>query len=486
MAQETKVGLLIGLALILLVGLLLSDLISGGGDDSTTAESATQFGREAQLGIYQQPAPAPSPPSLVSPSGNSPFESDPTPRYEAPAGNATPASTPPAPYPDLPESDIREANGPATQVSQLPSAWHVAPLETVESIEPLAEAGPPQSSPPTGVSVFLQDEPETMGSTFIPPVIDRRAPDPTPTGSGFTHAVRSGETLAEIARHYYNNPDFARAIALANPSSLDRDGRPRVGARLSIPSLGAPVFSQLFASETTGHAEHAPRVEDDAPALPGEPMREPAKPRQIEVKAGDTLSELAAEHLGSAGKWDVLLEANRGVLSSPQALRAGMTLRLPPSEPEIAATRSIPPRPDAIRADEPPTPAAPRSRTYTVRGGDNLTRIAERQLGDGKRWRELLEANADQLKRPEDLRAGMTLKLPGEASTAAAPPAATTRPATPSTASRTYTVRAGDNLSRIARSELGDDDRWRELFEANADQLSSPNDLYAGQVLKLP
>ncbi|MGO3127203.1 MAG: LysM peptidoglycan-binding domain-containing protein [Luteimonas sp.] len=51
---------------------------------------------------------------------------------------------------------------------------------------------------------------------------------------------------------------------------------------------------------------------------------------------------------------------------------------------------------------------------------------------------------------------------------------------------RTYLVRKGDTLSGIAESELGAQDRWRELFDANRDVLDDPDALHAGQVLQLP
>ncbi len=51
-----------------------------------------------------------------------------------------------------------------------------------------------------------------------------------------------------------------------------------------------------------------------------------------EVRPGDTLSELAQRFLGSSRRYHELYEANRDVLSSPHALRAGMVLRIP-SEP---------------------------------------------------------------------------------------------------------------------------------------------------------
>ena len=61
---------------------------------------------------------------------------------------------------------------------------------------------------------------------------------------------------------------------------------------------------------------------------------------------------------------------------------------------------------------------------------------------------------------------------------AAAAPAAT--------AAKTYTVKAGDTLSAIAKAELGSAGAYMKIFEANRDQLSDPDKIKPGQVLTLP
>ena len=62
---------------------------------------------------------------------------------------------------------------------------------------------------------------------------------------------------------------------------------------------------------------------------------------------------------------------------------------------------------------------------------------------------------------------------------AAAAPAA---PAAP----KTYTVKAGDTLSKIAKDTLGNAGAYMKIFEANKDQLTDPDKIKPGQVLKLP
>ena len=51
---------------------------------------------------------------------------------------------------------------------------------------------------------------------------------------------------------------------------------------------------------------------------------------------------------------------------------------------------------------------------------------------------------------------------------------------------RTYTVKAGDTLSKIAREHFGDANAYMKIFNANTDQLSDPDKIKPGQVLKIP
>ena len=51
---------------------------------------------------------------------------------------------------------------------------------------------------------------------------------------------------------------------------------------------------------------------------------------------------------------------------------------------------------------------------------------------------------------------------------------------------KTYTVKAGDTLSKIAKEHLGNANAYMEIFNANRDQLSDPDKIKPGQVLKIP
>jgi nucleoid-associated protein YgaU len=55
-----------------------------------------------------------------------------------------------------------------------------------------------------------------------------------------------------------------------------------------------------------------------------------------------------------------------------------------------------------------------------------------------------------------------------------------------SSSGSTYTVKSGDTLSKIAKEHLGDANAYMKIFEANKDQLSDPDKIKPGQVLKIP
>jgi nucleoid-associated protein YgaU len=53
-------------------------------------------------------------------------------------------------------------------------------------------------------------------------------------------------------------------------------------------------------------------------------------------------------------------------------------------------------------------------------------------------------------------------------------------------AAKTYTVKAGDTLSAIAKEHLGSAGAYMKIFELNKDQLTDPDKIQPGQQLRLP
>ena len=69
---------------------------------------------------------------------------------------------------------------------------------------------------------------------------------------------------------------------------------------------------------------------------------------------------------------------------------------------------------------------------------------------------------------------------------AGVPPATASPSATPVEREHTYTVVAGDTLSKIAKREYGDASKWHAIYEANRDKIKNPDLIHPGQVLTLP
>lgn len=49
-----------------------------------------------------------------------------------------------------------------------------------------------------------------------------------------------------------------------------------------------------------------------------------------------------------------------------------------------------------------------------------------------------------------------------------------------------YTVKSGDNLSKISKEVYGDPNKYPVIFEANKPMLTDPDKIYPGQVLYIP
>lgn len=163
------------------------------------------------------------------------------------------------------------------------------------------------------------------------------------------------------------------------------------------------------------HPEPAPqRILPPQQNLPqqqiGEPRRpEPVGPQSMPVRTyivqeGDSFAAIARREYGRTSLGERLAAYN-GV--NPRNLRAGASIRLPAAEdldPRMASAQT--------NSDAPRTPSA---REYTVRRGDSLFAIAERELGRGSRWEELKRFNEDVLKGRDALTPGMQIRIPVDA-----------------------------------------------------------------------
>jgi nucleoid-associated protein YgaU len=148
-----------------------------------------------------------------------------------------------------------------------------------------------------------------------PAATPRESSGPSAT-AGATHLVAEGETLSAIAAARLGDARRWREIAAANPS-VDPD-RLQVGQRLTLPGASGAAAPRGTAPAATAPAPPAP--------APSVALREHV------VAEGETLSSIAAQHLGSAAAWPRLFEANRDRLPGPDRVRVGQRLRIPAAQ----------------------------------------------------------------------------------------------------------------------------------------------------------
>ncbi len=92
----------------------------------------------------------------------------------------------------------------------------------------------------------------------------------------------------------------------------------------------------------------------------------------------------------------------------------------------------------------------------------------------------------DQIKLVDPSYSDLTADITVNESAASQPAARTMGAGVGATGHRTYTVKSGDSLSKIAKEYYGNAGQYMKIFEANRDKLSDPNKIQPGQELVIP
>jgi nucleoid-associated protein YgaU len=217
-----------------------------------------------------------------------------------------------------------------------------------------------------------------------------------------------------IAAYWWLNPRPSNKISFGvGPAAVKQAPTPPP-RKIEIVDLQRPP---LLAKSTRDESAPSPVQAKPAPtveAAPAPPQVKPASkpaavvpPRFSEytVKAGDTLSAIAAAELGSAKHADAIRRANP--LKDLDRVKAGDLIRIPADPANIQG------RP----AQGAPPPAPPTGRQgelleYTVQSGDTLSRIAREKYGSPSYQDLIYNANRDRLASPNSLKEGQKLRLP--------------------------------------------------------------------------
>ncbi|EGE16617.1 LysM peptidoglycan-binding domain-containing protein [Moraxella catarrhalis] len=264
-----------------------------------------------------------------------------------------------------------------------------------------------------------------------------------------THKVSAGESLTAIARKYNIS-----LHALAKENGLSVTDGVLIGQTLKLPS------DAKTANTTMANTSSSPSVN---------------KPESYTVRAGDSLTSVAATHgltVGQLASYNNLANDAHILIGQRLWLVAGKVKRQPVSAQQTSqATQS--------------TKNNQSTATHRVQSGESLTAIA-------RRYNISLHALAKEngLSVTDGVLIGQTLKLPSDAKAESSTPSrlgntknnSTRTPANTNIGiTKNYTVRSGDSLTMLSNRfgvAIGD--------LATANGLASNANLRIGQTLKVP
>ena len=122
------------------------------------------------------------------------------------------------------------------------------------------------------------------------------------------------------------------------------------------------------------------------------------KVRSVVVKNNESLSRICQREYQDGSLAAALAEYNG--IADPNMVHAGIRLRLP--DPSFFG---IIDKPQASTAKD-------KYAHYTVKKGETLSEISQKLLKTFRRWQELYELNKDVIDDPNNVRSGITLKIP--------------------------------------------------------------------------
>jgi nucleoid-associated protein YgaU len=276
MTRETKIGLLVGMLFILVIGILLSDHFRGANEPpSATLDRAGATVRQTISAPGMNSAP---PPIVITPDSINPRTALQTPRDLDPQ---------PSPI-VIAQGGAQNAESQASGIGGLPAN------------DPLAQAARQQGQE------LVQADPS--GAAVAQRVAER------------SYEAQEGDSVSRMAAKFMGANTHAnrQAIIAANPSLQADPNKVIVGQTYIIPRASGAVAS--------------------AAAIPGTvPVPTSAMGGwTYTVKPGDTLWGIATGQLGSANAIEAIKQLNRDILHGGTNIQPGMKLRLPSQPVAIA------------------------------------------------------------------------------------------------------------------------------------------------------
>ncbi|MFT8902204.1 LysM peptidoglycan-binding domain-containing protein, partial [Liquorilactobacillus nagelii] len=249
----------------------------------------------------------------------------------------------------------------------------------------------------------------------------------TSTSTG-TYTVKSGDTLSSIATgHSTTVSSLVSLNSISNPNVI------YVGQvlKLSANSTGTSSNTTSSSSATTASGTYT-------------------------VKSGDSLSSIASRHGTTVSSL-----ASLNNISNTNLIYVGQVLKLSANSTATSSNKTSSSSTTAT------------SGTYTVKSGDTLYGIA---ANNNTNVSSLVSLNS--ITDPDNIYVGQVLKLSSSSSSSKA--TTTTTSSTSAKTNGSYTIKSGDTLYQIA---IANGISVSQLASLN--NISDPNEVYVGQVLKL-
>ncbi len=338
MTRETKIGLLVGLAFIIVIGILLSDHLT-----SSTEPPQASLGQV----------------------GNNVRQTTVTPGATAPPITAV---VTPQVQPQQPVMTQQEANRPQ-------------PVQIIN-------VGPTQSQPQQPRSVVA----------IQPPAQPQQRQQPQPQD--------------EVAQ----NDNSSNDVPITRTPTV----------KGSIGDVAQQVGEPLVGL----HGETVTTSNGNSSSNPSQTQKQPVivatnAGKQYKAEEGDSVSSMARKFMGANTKAnrDAIVAANPSLQANPDRIISGHTYLIPnavdssassqqPTQaPVQPSTPAAPSKPQTASSD---SSSSPNDNVYVVKAGDNLSKIAVMQCGDGGAVTAIKDLNKDILKDSDVIQVGMKLRLPSK------------------------------------------------------------------------
>jgi len=324
MTKETKIGLLVGLAFIILFGIILSEKGTSREEFSTPSMSAYKPVVElVPPKSINPPQLARAPQNIVNKlkmsSGNVKIVSE---RHTKTSAKPTMKSQNP--------SITTEKKQNTEQIAQ-----EIRKLIPVEHKKALTKKIP--ASAPINVGPIRQ--PVNQPTKLAQKSFDKSEKHDI-IG---THLVTPGETLAGICKKYYPGRAYKMIKKVMALNNISRPERLRAGQKIKLP---ADNDSNLAKSDIPSTPEKENQLlipvknSTIAAVVNLKPVKvtlsaknnSSVKFRTYIVRSNDSLCKIARKFYGTEQAWIKIYNLNRDILSNPDRLRSGIKLKLPPSE----------------------------------------------------------------------------------------------------------------------------------------------------------